>query len=662
MNAVTRAPRTAWGIAVIGVVVAVGSLALEPFVISGAPDQWSDGIVSVRYVFIAALTLLVGARVVSHMPRLRYGWLLLATGFTAALSAALSLAAAVPGPWVIQWGRQWVWFLSYALFTLTALLFPDGLPPSARWRLPLRVLYVGLGVGLIGLAVWSSGDEEPVGSGDVWGIAALCGLVALFISAVLGPVAIAVRARRAAPALKTPLRWGAISAVLVLLGMVLEVLPAFGFPRVGWTAVTAALVFPAATALMIARYGLYDIDRIVHRSMLYGALVLAAGGVYAVALPTTGWLINTMWKPDGPDPLAQSEVAAQAAAIVAAAAAVLAVLLLRSWLYEFLERRLYGYAARPYELLSSLASGVGTALTPGEMLGAVVDGVADGLRVPYAAVFLAPRESPEQAVGDRRPWPVTSLDLVHRGDTIGQLVVQQRAPDEPWTRRERKLLAALAAQVAAPAAAVRLIRDLQQARERLVTAREEEKRRLRKDLHDGVGPVLSGVRMQLRALAGTSAAEPGLSGIEEDLALASDELRRAIDGLRPPGLDRGLVPALRGVVERHVQAGDAEIALDIPETLDLPAAVEVALYRILDEALTNCVRHAAASSVQVAVQRRTDAVELTVTDDGRGFAGPRDDGVGTESMRQRCEEIGGRFTIAAAAPTGTVVAATLPLS
>lgn len=647
-----RSPTTAWVIAALGIILAVSTLVI---------DQVNESGMYFRDAFLAVGTLVIGARVASHDPDHRYGWLLLAAGNSAALSAVSGLASG--GPRVIEWINLSIGFPSYALMAIIVLLFPDGALPSRRWRIPLVILGTGLVLGTVGIATvaWQQPEllEPDEGllefdSSFSWShVAAQIGLIALMITSVLGPIAIGLRIRRADPAKRGPLIWGAFSAALVFVGLILESMSA----DVPFVSVFVALVFPATTILVIARYGLYDIDRIIHRSMVYGALVLAVGGVYVTTLLMIRTVVPTV---RAPHTAGQATEAAYAASAVAAVAATLVVLPLRAWLYEFIERRFYGDTERPYELLTDLARGVGTALTPTEILSAVVDGIAEGLRVPYVAVVLAPREHPERSAGNRRPWPVTSLDLVHRGTTIGSLLVQQRAPDEPWTRRERELLGALAIQAAAPAAAVGLIRDLQQARERLVTAREEEKRRLRKDLHDGVGPVLSGVRMQLRALAGATPPEAVLSGIEEDLTLASSELRRALDGLRPPALDRGLLSALRGVVDRHAQHSGIRITLVVPDELNAPAAAEVALYRILDEALTNCVRHAEANHIEVSVHRSTEQVRLVVADDGKGFTGVRDGGIGTESMRQRCEELGGSFTIEANGLSGTTVTAIFP--
>lgn len=624
-----RASLVAWAVAATGLTVVIVSLVAERPV--GGDVQWRDA-------FLGFATLVVGARIASHAPGNSYGWLLLGVGLLAALAAGTSLATVGPGLSV----RTWASYPSYALLALTCFYFPDGRLPSPRWRISVLVLGLGLGYGFVGLIAlgWRSPQEllagERVSPG--WDTdAARIGLIFLLVAAPVALVSVVMRIRRTDPGRRRPLIWGAISTVLLVVGSLLEMVD------VPLVAILAALAFPAATVVAILRYGLYDIDTVIHRSLLYGILASALVGVYALLAAFVVRLFP-----------------AEGAPVVAAAVALLA-LPLRDWLQRLIDRRVYGQSGSPYELLTALARGVGRALTPGDMLTEVVERVAEGLRVPYVAVLLEPGDQPERSAGTRRPWPVASLELVHRGATIGHLVVQQRAPDEPWLPRERRLLKALALQIAAPAAAVRLIRDLQHTRERLVTMREEERRRLRRDLHDGVGPVLSGARMQLRALSATlDTDERAVRALEDDLGLASDELRRAIDGLRPPALDRGLVPALTGLVNRHVQSG-LQIDVAIDDRLEgVPAAAEVALYRVLDEALANCVRHAEATHARVEIRRTAEELTLIVRDDGRGYVGPRDGGVGTESMRQRCEELGGALTIEPDSLHGTVLTATFP--
>ena len=402
------------------------------------------------------------------------------------------------------------------------------------------------------------------------------------------------------------------------------------------------IAIPVATAIGVLRYGLYDIDLLVHRSLLYGLLTVAVVAVY------------------GGTVVASARIAGAAAAPVAAAATVVAVLPLRQGVQSLLARLLYGQGARPYELVVTLGRRIGLAHTPEGVLAAAVTAIGEGLKVPFVAVYLGERNRPESTHGRRRRWPVTTLTLSYRSRGIGRLLVQQRSPDEPWSRRERALLHNITEQLGPSAASVGLTRDLQAAREGLVRAREEELRRLQRDLHDGIGPALAAARMLAKA-ARARTGDEALEGLEADLSDASTELRRIIDGLRPPALDRGLAGALDAATRRHRSASlniDLTITGDVH---DLPAAVEVVTYRVVDEALTNVTKHASAKHAVVVVVRAADALHIRVDDDGTGLANPRTDGVGLESMRLRCQELGASLRIVPLAP-GTRIAATIPLS
>jgi signal transduction histidine kinase len=192
--------------------------------------------------------------------------------------------------------------------------------------------------------------------------------------------------------------------------------------------------------------------------------------------------------------------------------------------------------------------------------------------------------------------------------------------------------------------------DLRLSRERIVLAREEERRRLRSDLHDGLGPGLAGLAMQVRA----ARRDPSLLEVlGRDLEACSAEVRALVDGLRPPVLDQGLAAALRRL----------PAAVECPDDFgDLPAAVEVAALRIAGEAVTNAAKHSGGAVCRVVARRSSTALELTITDDGRGLpAVPRPEGVGLSSMRERAEELSGTCTITSASSGGTKVATRLPL-
>jgi signal transduction histidine kinase len=271
------------------------------------------------------------------------------------------------------------------------------------------------------------------------------------------------------------------------------------------------------------------------------------------------------------------------------------------------------------------------------------------------------RAGPEASHGRRRSWPVTCLPLTYRGARVGHLVVQQRAPDEPWSRPERRLLDDLAAHLGPATAAARLAHDLRAARERLEVAGQ-----LRRDLHDGVGPALSGVRMLLRAgrmRTADAAARHTLDELERGLAEAAGEIRRILDGLRPAALDHGLAAALETAARRPrlpvrvAGAGDLD---------GLPEAVQIAVYRVVDEALTNVARHAGAGQAVVMVSRTPAELRVDVTDDGggaafsNGGAAGHEGGIGVDSMRRRCRDLGGELRLRTGA-SGTVVTATFPL-
>jgi signal transduction histidine kinase len=254
--------------------------------------------------------------------------------------------------------------------------------------------------------------------------------------------------------------------------------------------------------------------------------------------------------------------------------------------------------------------------------------------------------------------------LVHHGVSVGELRVAPR-PGERLRPRDHRLIADLAPQVAGAVRAVELAHELESARARLVRLREEERRRIRRDLHDGLGPALAGLTFTIdaaRNLAGSDlerADELLLSATEQAQSLIGD-VRRLIYGLRPPTLDElGLVASLQGLASRD-GAGTAHIQVEAPDSLPpLDAAVEVATYRIVQEAVTNVARHAHARRCTVRLALEPTLLVLEVADDGRGFSDRRE-GVGLQAMRERALELGGTCEIASTPGVGTTVSVRLP--
>jgi signal transduction histidine kinase len=258
------------------------------------------------------------------------------------------------------------------------------------------------------------------------------------------------------------------------------------------------------------------------------------------------------------------------------------------------------------------------------------------------------------------------IPIDHGGQVIGRIRMEPgRRP--VVSERDRRLLGDLVRLAAAAMRNAELGRELQAIRERLVVAREEERSRLRRDLHDGLGPLLGGVKLRLETARNLAARDPerALALVDaaiEDQSEVIDEIRRIVHDLRPPALDDlGLVRALQQQAERLTGAGLAvHVEGDLPR--DLPPAAEVAAYRIASEALTNARRHSGAANVRVRLEHDERMLRLTVRDDGTGIPADAVGGVGLRSLRERAAELGGTLEIVAAEGGGTEIRAALPLA
>lgn len=628
----------AWGVATVALTL-VGVAAVAQF--SGA----SAGIAPQgRDWLLALLCAPLGARIASYAPRNACGWLILTVGGL----SAVTCVASIPGTGPLSALPEWLWWPSYSLLVLVLLLLPSGRPLSSRWAVTVGCLAVNTCVGAVALISLTSRAPGAINGDRVrleWnGVTVLVATVVMGAGLVLGLIATTLRYRRAALPARGRLLWAAVNAGLVLVAFVLDTIEG---GELDWRGGVGAL--PAAATIGVVLYGLCDIDLLAHRSMLDGSLTAGLTAVsVTVALAT--------------------RLVPQVSAPGAAAVTILALAPLRRSIQALLKRSLYGLVSSPYELVSTLSRAVGLAPTSDRILTAAVAAVGDGLKAPFARIHLGDADAAEASYGHRRHWATTILPLTHRGECFGELVVQQRGPDEPWTRHERRLLSDLADQLGPTAASVQLTRDLEAARERLVRAREEELRRLQRDLHDGVGPTLAGARMLVLAMRSGRAvgsADELLSRLDADLGDATAEIRRIIDNLRPPALDRGLPAALHAAARRH-RSRELGVELSLVDDLgDLPAAVEVAAYRIVDEALVNVVKHADARHAGVRIGRDRDRLVIEVHDDGLGVGARRAEGIGLDSMRERCQELGGTFEIVAADAgsrrAGTRINATLPL-
>ncbi|MCI0396375.1 MAG: sensor histidine kinase [Chloroflexi bacterium] len=416
------------------------------------------------------------------------------------------------------------------------------------------------------------------------------------------------------------------------------------------------LIFPLSLAIAVLRYQLFDIEIVVNRTLVYAGLTALVVGFYVLVVGALGSLLQ-----------AQGNVA-----LAILATGLIAVLFnpLRQRLQRAVNRLMYGERDDPATVLSRLGERLGATAVPGEILPAIVETIAQTLRLPYVAV--AVRQDGEMRVvastGTARELPVESLPLVYHAETIGQLLVAPRALGEVFTTAERRLLENVARQAGTAVYAAQLTAWLQHSREQLVVAREEERRRLRRDLHDGLGPQLATLPLKLDAARNQirydpETAEQLLAELKAQTQAAIADVRRLVYDLRPPALDQlGLAPALREYAATHTGSNGLQITIEAPATMPaLPAAVEVAAYRIALEAVTNVVRHAGASHCTVRLMV-SDGLRLEIEDDGRGLPLQPGTGVGLASMRERAAELGGRLIVKSRPGGGVAVSVHLPFT
>jgi signal transduction histidine kinase len=428
---------------------------------------------------------------------------------------------------------------------------------------------------------------------------------------------------------------------------------------VGMTVMTLSmLLIPLSIGAAILRHRLFDIDLVINRTLVYGALTACIVGIYVLVVGYLGSLLRT----DGN--LAISLVATGVVAVIFAP--------LRERLQRGVNRLMYGERDDPYAAVSRLGERLEAALAPEEVLPRIVETVREALNLPYAAIAL-PRDGDFEvaaASGEEPPADPLVLPLSYGGETVGRLLLAPRAPGEGFSSADRGLLDSLARHAGVAVHGGRVMADLQRSRERLVLAREEERRRLRRDLHDELAPTLAALGLSAATVSELIPVDPeGAASANEKLRAAIratvGDVRRLVYDLRPPALDElGLVEAVRERASRYGAHEEGfRVKVEAPDELPpLPAAVEVAAYRIVQEALTNVSRHAKARSCTVRLAcPHGRALEVEVTDDGVGLPDKPEGGVGLSSMRERAVELGGTCEIMLASPSGTRVFARLPL-
>ena len=586
------------------------------------------------------------------------GWALLAGGCCYAgtgTGVAVLAWAGEPTPlWRVLatvTNGAWTWSLAL-LIPLALTLFPDGRLPGPRWRWLVGVLVTG------GLLLTAAGVLDPDG-----GLTAQAGVpgyparpwpvgwleVAYQVAVLTGyggaVAALGTRYRRGGEQVRRQVLWLLLAVLLMLAAFTLDAALGADTLLLG---ILPVLLLPLSITVAVLRYRLIDIRLAVSRSLLY---LLLTGGVIVAYLVLVALL--------------DAVVRRQSAPVLAALAVALAFNPARVWLQRLVHRALYGARRDPVRAIAAVGDRLGAAGTSGAGLDGVLEALCRVMRLPAAALVVDGRRI--AAHGD---LPAARHAVTLPGGEPGELLIGLRPGEHRLDADDAMVLTLLAAPVAVAVQAGRLADELRASRERVITGREEERRRIRRDLHDGLGPVLTGVMLNADTALhlldrDRDRSASLLADVRDQTIGAIAEIRRLVYDLRPPALDgMGLAGAVREYAALLSHRGDQPaITVDVeaPHSLgDLPAAVEVAAYRIATEALTNVVRHSGATTAVVRLAVDDTALQVDVRDNGVNAAGRWRPGVGLTSIRERAAELGGACELRHES-TGGQVSVVLPL-
>jgi signal transduction histidine kinase len=677
---------------------------LDPGTPNSPGTSWSDLIGSISFGVAFFSFVLVGYLLAARRPDNAVSWVVFATGIAFSLDALITsyanyalhggaggsrlgaLAAAVDSP---------MWIPIVALpATFALLLFPDGHLPSPRWRWVARGLAGALTIMFLAILVspGSMADSGYPHLRNPLGVVALRHIIAVAqISLIALPLGVAAavvslirRFRRSTGVERLQLRWLVSAATIV--GVLYAVALILSIPF-QWTtedtppplfvlqtlAILAFVLIPVAIGVSVLRYRLLDIDVVINRALLYGALAIFITLVYAAVVVGIGAFVGSKASPF---------LSAAAAAIVA-----IAFQPARRRLQHLADRMVYGKRATPYEVLSEFADRLGTAYAADELLPKMAAALAEGTAAARADIWIRVGDElrveatwPEEAerlepvaVAQRSERTVTSSDIFepvsHQGEFLGALTVTKR-PGAAVTSTEERLVRDLAGQAGLVLRNVALteqlmanIEQLRASRQRLVAAQDDERRKLERNLHDGAQQQLVALTVQLRLLQQLVPKDPErAAAMAADLqALAStavEDLRDLARGIYPPLLaDKGLVAAL----ESQARRSTIPVAVQGDGLGRYSREAESAIYFSCLEALQNVSKYAGASQAVVRLFDGDGRVHFEVSDDGVGFdAAATSYGTGLQGMADRLAAAGGEVLVRSTPGAGTTVSGSVP--
>jgi signal transduction histidine kinase len=609
----------------------------------------------IAWLIVGVVDLVIGAALVTRYGHRRLGSCLIVTGSAALIVAVASqarvAAIAEPGTVWSNFGGAKDWAHPIATGVLAALL-PWELIKSGRRRRSIEIVW------WVTVAVIAAGAIASAVDADETLINLLAWCVALSATAATARLLIAWWQRRNDRDDPLPL-WvaaGALAAWLAVVPEQFEVGAQVPLGDEGGALVLLAtiplLVVAAIVGALRERPGRFHgiAHEVIGWLVMYGAIVV----VYTAIVAGFGNLLGG----DGP------------VWLLVGATGLIALIIdpVRQWIRRIVDRLVWGARDDPLEVVRTVVEQVG-ADSGDELLPALAASLQRDLRLDAVAIDV---RTPHGWRREAAFGPPTTYErivqLEQHGEVVGRLVVGwEYGPS--LRARDEHVLAELVGPLGLAVGWVRLAADLRRSSVAIVSAREEERRRLRRDLHDGLGPSLTGVslglRTALRQLDRSPAADELVPSrqLMERLADEVDsivrEVKRIVRDLVPTALDQmGLVDA---VVEFTRSFDDElEFQLKVPsERIELPAAVEVATYRIIMEAVTNVVRHAHAARCWLTISAG-NTIEIDVLDDGVGLNGDVHDGTGMRNIRERAEELGGTAQFETNHPRGTAVRVRLP--
>lgn len=666
-------PRTRWAVAAV-VASAVALMATAVLVAIGSGASGSDQVGEWVVACFAPGFLVSGWWLVRRRPSLSLGWLFLVAGCSVAFAgaaAAWTLAARAegwPGAAWSLWVFSWLWQPHSVLLGVALLLFPDGVARSRFHRLLVGELLVSLAASMAlsvvqpGVIVTTpdhldgslTGLVNPVGIAALGGsVDALQGVVLALggLSAVIPLAWAAWWWWRSTGVRRRQFRW----VTLILVATSIAPVVVLGAPGAAGPAlaILSTLATQVLVVVAILQWRAYEVEVAVRRSVLAVAFLAVALAPYVVVVVLASVVVGST----GTVPSA-----------IGATAAALAFGPLSTRIRAAVNRLFYGRRDDPYSVVGDLGRQLAAAVDPLDGLAAAVTALASALRLPHAAVVgldgrvLAATGVPEAGdVPAERP-------LVHRGATVGALRVGHRRGSDVLLPAEVELLDNLARQIGATVVAGELLEGLRTAQERLVLARQDERRRIQRDLHDGLGPELTAVVLKLDAarnhLAGDAVGQVDelVGSARRGVSDALGDVRRLVYSLGDPTLaNLGLGAATRDHVRSLTQGTGLQATVDVDGLPDLPAATEEAAYRIVGEAVTNVARHAGATSCWVRLTCDDRALVAEIEDDGCGIDPTVPAGVGRRSMQERAAELAGDLVVGPGPNGGTIVRLRLPL-